>query len=408
MLLRQLLPGRTRPATGQIKSCSQVKDWQMSPVACRCHLSSQEGKRVSRMLFRSRICKLFPVILVACGLLGFYQHLPKTDNLCKLSLVEQPAINKEECLKLKRVIDSANISQKLVSGQLIKNIRELQKCPWLENPQIHHQYRSELLQCCNVSGQMVMSQENTYLGQVITYEVERKHKVTVNEELLAMLPESSPFPSKPYGTCAVVGNGGILLDSCCGSEIDKADFVIRCNLAPLNYSKDVGLKTNLVTANPSIIIDRFNTLNKQRRPFAEMMKVYQKSLVLMPPFSYTMNTDASYKVFYALQDFNAWQRVIFFRPEYLLNLNTYWKKKGITAGRLSTGIMLVTAALELCDQVTLYGFWPFSTDLQGKPVHQHYYNNQQPGTIHAMPQEFFFYTKMHSQGVLRLQVGKCA
>nr|XP_033779287.1 alpha-2,8-sialyltransferase 8E-like [Geotrypetes seraphini] len=291
--------------------------------------------------------------------------------------VKQPAVNKHVCLDLKAYIETANVT------------------------------KLEILQCCNTSKEMVMSQENTYLGQVITYEVNRKQTVTVNEELLDMLPKSSPFPAKLYRRCSVVGNGGILLNSCCGSKINQADFVIRCNLPPLNYSRDVGTKTNIVTANPSIIIDRYNSLNRQRRPFADMMKAYPDALVLMPPFSYVGNTAVSYKVAYTLQDFFSWQKTVFFQPDYLLNQAAYWKKKGFHAVRMSTGFMMVTAALELCDQITLYGYWPFSSDLEGNLLTYHYYDQRMPAAIHAMNQEFFFYTQMHSQGALRIQVGKC-
>ncbi|XP_066299057.1 alpha-2,8-sialyltransferase 8B-like [Branchiostoma lanceolatum] len=55
---------------------------------------------------------------------------------------------------------------------------------------------------------------------------------------------------KHYRTCAVVGNGGILLDSGCGAEIDAHEFVIRNNLPPtVLYAKDVGKNTNLTTIN---------------------------------------------------------------------------------------------------------------------------------------------------------------
>lgn len=39
--------------------------------------------------------------------------------------------------------------------------------------------------------------------------------------------QEHPFLNKTWGSCAVVGNGGILSNSSCGKTIDSAQFVIR-------------------------------------------------------------------------------------------------------------------------------------------------------------------------------------
>ncbi|KAM4678383.1 alpha-2,8-sialyltransferase 8E-like isoform 2-T2 [Discoglossus pictus] len=266
---------------------------------------------------------------------------------------------------------------------------------------------SELQNCCNSNFGLLLTQNNTQLGYDLHYEAE-KRTIHVDEEIHQMLPEISPFPDKPFKQCAVVGNGGILLNSCCGSEINQADYVFRFNLPPMNYTYDIGTKTNLVTANPSILIDRFSRLNKRRKPFSDMMKLYGTALILLPAFSFAFSTDVSFKVFYTLEDFSLGQKVGFFNPKYLKNLYIHWKNKGLQVNRLSSGFMIVSAALELCDKVTLYGFWPFSQDGEGNTIPHHYYDNIMPKPgFHSMSDEFFLYTQMHSQGALKLKVGKC-
>ncbi|XP_072000793.1 alpha-2,8-sialyltransferase 8F-like isoform X2 [Engystomops pustulosus] len=265
--------------------------------------------------------------------------------------------------------------------------------------------RSQFMACCNASHTLVLTQENSPIGHIIQYDAEIRSR-NVTEDLLHMFPKTSPF-SKPIRRCAVVGNGGILRNSSCGADIDKADFVFRLNFPPLNWTKDVGSKTHLVTANPSIIIDRYGRLLSHRKPFINMVKAYGSALVLLPAFSYSMNTDVSMRTFVTLEDFDMSSKVVFFNPKYLQKLSSYWKGIGLRFFRMSSGLMVASAAFEVCQKVTLYGFWPFPNDLEGIPIPHHYYDNVHPKPVHSMSDEFYQYLRMHSQGALELKLGQC-
>lgn len=78
------------------------------------------------------------------------------------------------------------------------------------------------------------------------------------------------------------------------------------------------------------------------------------------------------------------------------------------AYRLSSGFMITSAALELCENVKLYGFWPFSKSMEKMPISHHYYDNQLPKPgFHAMPKEYNQILQLHGKGILKLQFGKC-
>ncbi|XP_049737861.1 alpha-2,8-sialyltransferase 8F isoform X2 [Elephas maximus indicus] len=268
---------------------------------------------------------------------------------------------------------------------------------------------AELASCCDAVQNFVVSQNNTPVGTNMTYEVESKKRIPIGETIFNMLPISQPFVEYPYNQCAVVGNGGILNKSLCGAEIDKSDFVFRCNLPPTtgNISKDVGSKTNLVTVNPSIITGKYGNL-KKKKEFLEDIAAYGDAFLLLPAFSYRANTGASFKVYYALKESKARQKVIFFHPEYLKHLALFWRTKGVTAYRLSTGLMITSVAVALCENVKLYGFWPFSKTVEDTPVSHHYYDNKLPKQgFHEMPKEYGQILQLHMKGILKLQFSEC-
>lgn len=111
----------------------------------------------------------------------------------------------------------------------------------------------------------------------------------------------------------------------------------------------------------------------------------------------------------------------------MLNLGRKWKGQGLKEPRLSTGLMLASVAMELCEEVSvyvcmcvslrfylylcqvhIYGFWPFSLDLNHNPLPHHYYDNVGPKIgFHSMPEEFQLLLKLHTQGALQLHLGRC-
>ncbi|XP_056408718.1 alpha-N-acetylneuraminide alpha-2,8-sialyltransferase [Hyla sarda] len=166
--------------------------------------------------------------------------------------------------------------------------------------------------------------------------------------------------------------------------------------------------THLVTVNPSIIDKRFQNLLWSRKSFVESLKVYKSSYVYMPAFSMRHGTEPSLRAYYTLSDFSANQTVLFANPNFLRNVGKFWKNKGVHSKRLSTGLFMVSAALSLCEEVTVYGFWPFQIDLKGRPIRHHYYDDVPPlSGFHSMPEEFLQLWFLHKSGILRMQLGQC-
>ncbi|XP_069618340.1 alpha-2,8-sialyltransferase 8F-like [Ranitomeya imitator] len=338
---------------------------------------------------------------------GFYSHLQRRIEIYLWNQVKHKQLPPSQCAKIRDAILQKSL-KRIKANTFRKYMNDLQKCPWKYNRTEHDLLRLKFGSCCDAGRMLIVTQENSPLGLQIKYETNSK-KVTINEKIFQMLPKVSPLTTKPLDTCAIVGNGGILLNRFCGDEIDKNDFVFRFNLPPMTIANDIGTKSDMVSANPSILMQRFQKLHESRRPFIDLLKNYKSAMILLPAFSYTQNMDVSFRVLHTVQDFDLPNKVIFFHPEYLKNISMHWREKGLKVKRLSSGLMLVSAAIELCKKITLYGFWPFSEDLEGDIIPHHYYDNKMPKPgFHSMPEEFYFYTQMHLKGILHLKVGQCS
>lgn len=153
---------------------------------------------------------------------------------------------------------------------------------------------------------------------------------------------------------------------------------------------------------------RYGNLKEKKAVFLEDIATYGDAFLLLPAFSFRANTGASFKVYDTLKEFKARQKVIFFHPKYLKNLALFWRTKGVTEYRLSSGLMITSVAVELCENVKLYGFWPFSKTVEDTPVSHHYYDNNLPKRgFHEMPKEYRQILQLHVKGILKLQFSKC-
>uniref|UniRef100_A0A3P9DE13 ST8 alpha-N-acetyl-neuraminide alpha-2,8-sialyltransferase 6 n=1 Tax=Maylandia zebra TaxID=106582 RepID=A0A3P9DE13_9CICH len=236
----------------------------------------------------------------------------------------------------------------------------------------------------------------------------KKNPITIATTSCTLV-RPNPFSKKRWDTCSIVGSGGILTNSGCGKMIDSADFVIRCNLPPLEneFHNDVGRKTNLVTANPSIFM--YGSLTGRRGAFADSLQQYGNSLLLFPCFSFGFTRPVCQRAVYAIEDMDIPIQPIFINPRYLERLVKFWESLGLKEYRPSTGLYMTTLALEFCETVHLYGFWPFSNHPDKLfALTNHYYNNVPYNRkVHAMPKEFSHLVELHNKGVLKLHLGDC-
>ncbi|XP_034052978.1 alpha-2,8-sialyltransferase 8F-like [Gymnodraco acuticeps] len=239
---------------------------------------------------------------------------------------------------------------------------------------------SQLKSQCQGFDRAIITQANTPVGSTIVYAREKNKKtLKVTPEIFSTFIKENPFPKKKWETCAVVGNSGILANSSCGEMIDSAELVIRCNLPSLGkgYERHVGTKTDIVTANPSILVKEYGDLMGPRRPFVESLHSYGKSMMVLSPFSYAGNTPVCLRAVYSIRDFESPIQPMFFNPDYFRSLKDFWSSRGLTRGLLSSGLLMVSIALEHCANVHLYGFWPFSNHpLELNAVKNHYYDDK--------------------------------
>ncbi|XP_070534309.1 alpha-2,8-sialyltransferase 8E-like [Ptychodera flava] len=285
------------------------------------------------------------------------------------------------------------------------------KTKWKFNAKEAKKLRVILEKDCKTKEMFTVTQKNVELNGTIKFDADRRSQLSVTQEVYKRFPEEMPFKKSSFKKCSLVGNSGILLGSQCGKSIDSSDFVIRFNLARLrNYSKDTGTKTNLITCNPSILTANYSSVEEtgSAANFTNYVKQeYGNTTVYSAAFSYRRYAEPAFRAQDALEDANI--KSYYTHANYITLVKRFFnRRKKIKEARISSGLLLLAGAFSFCQEIHLYGYWPFSTDPQEKPLNHHYYDKYAwMSKKHDMPVEFQMLIDWHNKGILRLHVGKC-
>lgn len=184
------------------------------------------------------------------------------------------------------------------------------------------------------------------------------------------------------GRCALVTSSSHVLGSGAGPEIDRSECVIRMNDAPTSgFEKDIGNRTTLrVVAHSSV----FRVV---RRPSEFLNGSTDMSVIFWGPPT-KIGKEAKGTLFRLIQRVSATYRNISFytiTPSKMKKFDALFQRE---TGRdreksrswLSTGWFTMVIAIELCDNIKVYGMVPpsYCGRRQSKHMPYHYYKPRGP------------------------------
>ncbi|XP_066295092.1 alpha-2,8-sialyltransferase 8B-like [Branchiostoma lanceolatum] len=211
-------------------------------------------------------------------------------------------------------------------------------------------------------------------------------------------------PVGHYWTCAIVGNGGILLHSGCGNEIDRNDFVIRMADSPLRkFEKDVGKKVNLTVVN-RMFLNKMPMGKRTMNWYSQWLVTRNNSIVsnVLSGSELLKNLTAEVKNLHL----NITITYSVYRTRH--QVKSFWNETLMTFLPMpSTGLITYSLASTFCDVITLYGFYPFKKDVHKKRVRYHYYDKGRKGKHHDFRSEHRILKSLHNSGVIKMVTDFC-
>ncbi|CAH1277066.1 ST8SIA1 [Branchiostoma lanceolatum] len=236
----------------------------------------------------------------------------------------------------KYVPNEADAREKFLTDQKVVQSVPTEVPEWVYNKTAGDLFRKGLIHDVDLqNGNFLTTQENTPVNSTITRYTGGAPLLKVSTDVFKSFPKESPFKSSYFNTCSVVGNGGILKESGCGKEIDASEFIIRCNMAPMddNYLEDIGKKTSLITFNADMISYRYDSLKKPGsvEAFLRDLSAYGDSYLWIPAFfskSYANWALLSERV---IRESDATAEVIFPHVDFIKSVHSYWRRQGLKA-----------------------------------------------------------------------------
>ncbi|XP_062870788.1 CMP-N-acetylneuraminate-poly-alpha-2,8-sialyltransferase [Trichomycterus rosablanca] len=286
---------------------------------------------------------------------------------------------------------------------------------WKVNATLVALIRKDILRFLDAERDVSVIKSSFKPGDTIHYILDRRRTLNISHTLHSLLPDVSPLKNKRFKNCAVVGNSGVLLQSGCGKEIDSHNFVIRCNLAPLaEFVEDVGLRSDFTTMNPSVIQRVYKGLLNEtlRERFVQRLRLLNDSVLWIPAFMVKGGERHVEGVNELILKRKLPVHMAYPSLRLVHAVRGYWLTNKVNIKRPSTGLLMYTMATRFCDEIHLYGFWPFPKDASGNPVKYHYYDTLRyryfsNAAPHRMPLEFKTLKLLHSKGALKLTTSKC-